>query len=110
MQKILLEMIQQKKVATKIVKIFNFDIPFMDSILEKRISIIVLILIPIISLVYTISMDITKNANVIIAIWNIFLFVGYWLLAYMVYTRTKNRMPKGLDIFYENFDLSENKF
>jgi hypothetical protein len=98
-----------KKVVTKVVKIFNFDFPFIDSFLEKRISVLILFIFPILSLIYTTSIDITKSANAIVAIWNIFIFIGYWLSAYIVYTLTKNKMPKGLAIFYEDFNLSENK-
>jgi hypothetical protein len=94
-----------KKIAAKVNK--SFDSPLIDNILKKKIAIPVLIFIPILSIVYTIFTDITKIAITIVIIWNIIILGLYWLAAYFM---MKIRMPKGFDMFYEDFNLFESKF
>jgi hypothetical protein len=71
------------------------------------ITIPIIIFIPILSIIYTIFTDITKFAVIIAITWNAIVLGLYWFAAYLM---VKIRMPKGFDVFYEDFNLAESKF
>jgi hypothetical protein len=82
----------------KIDKILDFL--QLDYIL-KKIPAFFFFLIPILLIIHSIFTEETKNTNTIVLIFaNTIIFVLYWLLGYVI---MKNKMPKGFDLFENEF-------